>query len=135
MNIHSNANPNKMPSANAATEEPRPACSRKPTAKPLAVVTASDQASRPESGHGSTRHDRRPGNGQRTEPVEEAVLDVLGHARGRAATDKQDGGGDKTRDQEVNVTQPSGADGAPEHVAKDKQEEGALDGAQDDQLG
>jgi hypothetical protein len=44
-------------------------------------------------------------------------------------------GGDEPRDQEVDVVEASGADGAAELEAEDQQEQGALDGPDDHQLG
>ena len=62
---------------------------RKPTANPIAVVTTTLQASRPVSASGSPGEHGAAGDGQRAEPVEEALLDVLGDAGRRAGAGEQ----------------------------------------------
>jgi hypothetical protein len=73
-------------------------------------------------GQGPAGQDGAPGDGPGAEPVHEALLQVLGHPGGRAHAGEQQAGGDEPRDQEVDV-------------AEDQQEQGALDGPDDHQLG
>jgi hypothetical protein len=71
---------------------------------------------------------------QRAEPVDDPVLEVLGH-RGRGAdAAEQDPGGDEPGDEEVDVVDPRDVDRAAEHVAVDQEEQRHLDGREDDQL-
>ena len=81
-------------------------------AKPIAVVMAKPQASTPVSA--SVRPaSNAPRHGQRPEAIEEAVLDVLGHAGGGAGPGEQHARHHEAGHEEVDVGDRAGADGAP----------------------
>ena len=122
-----------MHSPTAASRPSSEAEVRKPTAKPTAMVTSSPRPASPVSA--TTRPDdhRHPGHGQRTQPVEQAFGQILGHAGGRRHPGEQHAGGDEARHQEVDVTDAAG-DGAAEHVAEDEQEHRTLDQSDDEDL-
>ena len=78
---------------------------------------------------------RRPGNWERPEPVDDAALDVLGDAGRGGHPGEQHAGDDESRDHEVDIAHAvGGADGAAEHVAEDEQEHRPLDGGDDEEL-
>src|SRR4029450_9751190 len=86
-------------------------------------------------GQGPSGQDGAPGDGQGAEAVDQSLLEVLGDAGGRAHAGEQDAGGDEPGYEEVDVVQASGPERPAEDVPEDQQEERALDGAQDHQLG
>ena len=81
---------------------------RNPMAKPIAVVTARPQASSPVSASDRPAS-TRPRIGQRPEAVEQAVLDVLGHAGGGAGAGEQHARHHEAGDEEVDVGDAAGA--------------------------
>ena len=81
-------------------------------AKPIAVVMAKPQANtrcRP----ASARPGCAPANGQRPEAIEEAVLDVLGHAGGGAGPGEQHARHHEAGHEEVDVGDRAGAMAPP----------------------
>src|SRR4029450_11481752 len=106
MNPHSNANPNTRHSPNARNASASEPWIRNPTAKPIAVVIASDQGRTTVSA--SARQ----------------VIDTPPRAGGRRPhAGEQHAGGDEPGHQEVDVADAAGAvDRAAEHVAEDQQE-------------
>ena len=78
--------------------------------------------------HGAAR-DR-----QRAQPVDEAVLEVLGGGDGGADAGEEHAGGDEAGHEVVDVGDRAGVDRAAEHVAVDEEEQGHLQRGHHDQL-
>ncbi len=73
-------------------------------------------------------------DGQAAQPVEQAALEVGGHAARRAHALEEHAGHDEARHQEVDVVERSGVrHGTAEDVAEDEQEQHALRGPGDDE--
>ena len=133
-NIHSNAKPNTTTRPNAASPSATLPCRRKPTAKPIATVTA--DAERQDRGVGDRprREHRAARDRQRAQPVDEPLLEVLGRRDRRPDSREQDSRGDEAGHEDSRRTAPSRVDRAAEHVAVDQEEQRHLQRRHDDQL-
>src|SRR5262249_27482497 len=76
-----------------------------------------------------------PGHGQRTEPVDDPLLQVVGERHGGDAGAERHGLGEDPGHQVLAVVDPGYLDGAPEHVGEQQHEHDRLDGGEDQQVG
>ena len=83
-------------------------------------------------GHRPAEEQRPTRHGQRSEPVEQAAIGVLGHADGAAGEQSVHRG--ERGDEEVDVLDVAGLDGAAEHEAEDQQEHDRRQRVDDEQL-
>ena len=103
---HVKAAPNSTHSPNAAERRGTPPWKRKPVAKPSTTVIERAPGDEHGVGQRPSEQRRRARDGQRPQPVEQAALDVVGHADGAAGEQSRaDGHG---RDEAVGVGDAAG---------------------------
>ena len=89
MNGQENAAPNSRHSATAAMASSPDPWKRKPVRKPTLDRDEQRPGDEHRVGRRAAEEDRRPGDGQRPQPVEQAAVDILGDADGRPVPEKK----------------------------------------------